>query len=89
MCYLKSGKLELLVINGVTIQCFVLTVCTNWSTLEASFPIRTKNKTSDAVIRGWDEFKMRYQTGMSTVAIQYLTEALTGTLRAHKGHKCA
>lgn len=28
---------------------------------------------------------MRHQTRMSTVAIQRLTEALTGTLRAHTG----
>lgn len=79
-CYLGSGKLELLVINGVKIQRFVLAVCTNWSRRgEASFPIQAKNKTSDAVIQ------IRYKTGMSTVAVQFLTEALTGTMGAHKG----
>lgn len=49
------------------------------------FPIQTKNKTRDAVTQGSDELEMRHKTGMSTVAIQFLTEALTGTLGAHKG----
>lgn len=58
-------------------------MCTNWIALDAYFPIRALNNTSDAVIQG--EFKITYQTGMSTLSMQLLTEALMGTMGAHKG----
>lgn len=46
--------------------------------------MQTRPETTADVIQGEDEFKMSYMTGMSAAAIQILTEASTGTLRAHK-----
>lgn len=46
--------------------------------------METTLKTTADVIQGEGNFKMSYMTGMSAAAIQFLTEATTGTLRAHR-----